>query len=182
MMLGTTVRPAPEVLGRDRHHGVLARNKLLLLLTLSSGAVDAICFLGLGKVFTAFMTRNFVLLGLRIADAPGPHIVSVIVALCAFAAGVLGGMWAVVATLFVYRESHRERVNASLTRVWVTLLSFVLSPIYLLIFPFHPLGLAVLIGLGTFLLMAVGRDQQVVTTGITTAVVMVVAAVSPRDA
>jgi uncharacterized membrane protein YoaK (UPF0700 family) len=88
-MSATTARLAPEVLTRDRHHAVLARNKLLLLLTLSSGAGDTICFLGLGKVFTAFMTGNFVFLGLRIAGAPGPHILSVIVAMCAFATGVL---------------------------------------------------------------------------------------------
>jgi uncharacterized membrane protein YoaK (UPF0700 family) len=73
----------------DRHDHVLARNRLLVLLTLSSGAVDAICFLGLGKVFTAFMTGNFVFLGLRIASAPGPHTLSVIVSMCAFAVGVL---------------------------------------------------------------------------------------------
>ena len=98
------------------------------------------------------------------------------------ASDLLGGMWGVIATLFVYRESHRESVNAALTRVSATLLSFVLCLIYLLIFSFHPLGLAVLIGLGTFLVMAVGRDELVVTAGITTAVVMVVAAVSPHDA
>jgi uncharacterized membrane protein YoaK (UPF0700 family) len=73
----------------DRHDTVLARNNLLLLLTLTSGAIDAICFLGLGKVFTAFMTGNFVFLGLRIGGAPGPHVLSVIVAMCAFAVGVL---------------------------------------------------------------------------------------------
>jgi uncharacterized membrane protein YoaK (UPF0700 family) len=71
-----------------RHGAVLARNRLLVLLTVSSGAVDAICFLGLGKVFTAFMTGNFVFLGMRIAGAPGPHVLSVVVSLCAFAAGV----------------------------------------------------------------------------------------------
>jgi hypothetical protein len=98
------------------------------------------------------------------------------------ASDLLGGMWAVIATLFVYRESHRESVSAALTRVSATLLSFVLCLIYLLIFSFHPLGLAVLIGLGTFLLMSVGRDELVITCGITTAVVMVVAAVSPHDA
>jgi uncharacterized membrane protein YoaK (UPF0700 family) len=72
----------------DRHDDVLARNRLLLLLTFASGAVDAICFLGLGKVFTAFMTGNFVFLGMRIAGAPGPHVLSVLVSMGAFAAGV----------------------------------------------------------------------------------------------
>jgi uncharacterized membrane protein YoaK (UPF0700 family) len=96
-MSGTATRSAPDAGSRlagpapdggDRHDAVLARNNLLLLLTLSSGAVDAICFLGLGKVFTAFMTGNFVFLGLRIGGSPGPHTVSVIVAMCAFATGV----------------------------------------------------------------------------------------------
>jgi uncharacterized membrane protein YoaK (UPF0700 family) len=59
-----------------------------VLLTSPSGAVDAICFLGLGKVFTAFMTGNLVFLGLRIGGAPGPHVVGVLVSLGAFAAGV----------------------------------------------------------------------------------------------
>jgi Fusaric acid resistance protein-like len=98
------------------------------------------------------------------------------------ASDALGGMWAVISTLFVYRESHRESVSAALTRVSATLLSLVLCLIYLLIFPFHPLGLAVLIGLGTFLLMAARHDELVITAAITTAVVMVVAAVSPHDA
>ena len=69
-MSGTAARSATEVVTRDRHHAVLARNRLLLVLTLSSGAIEAICFLGLGKVFTAFMTGYFVFLGLRIAGAP----------------------------------------------------------------------------------------------------------------
>jgi uncharacterized membrane protein YccC len=98
------------------------------------------------------------------------------------ASDLLGGMWAVISTLFVYRESHRESVNAALTRVSATLLSLVLCLIYLLIFSFHPLGLAVLIGLGTFLLLAARHDELVITAAITTAVVLVVAAVSPHDA
>src|SRR6202021_4114084 len=57
-----------------------------------------------------------------------------------------------------------------------------LSHISLLIFSFHPLRLAALIGLGTFVVMAVGHDELVVTTAVTTAVLLVVAAVSPHDA
>jgi uncharacterized membrane protein YccC len=63
-----------------------------------------------------------------------------------------------------------------------TVVSFALVLIYLLLFPFHPLGLAALIGIGTFVLMVMDRDDLVVTTGITTAVVMVVAGLSPHDA
>jgi uncharacterized membrane protein YoaK (UPF0700 family) len=42
---------------------VRVRNWLLAALTVSSGAVDAISFLALGKIFTAFMTGNVAFLG-----------------------------------------------------------------------------------------------------------------------
>jgi uncharacterized membrane protein YccC len=53
---------------------------------------------------------------------------------------------------------------------------------YLLILPFHAWGLALLIGIGTLVMMLAGRSEDVVTTAITTAVVMVAAAVSPKHA
>ena len=67
------------------------RDLLLMALTVSSGAVDAISFIALGKVFTAFMTGNLVFLGLGVADAfgpGGPDILTVGTALVAFSAGV----------------------------------------------------------------------------------------------
>ena len=64
------------------------RDLLLHALTVSSGAVDAISFLALGKVFSAFMTGNIAFLGLRIAGAPGPGVVSILVSMAAFAVGV----------------------------------------------------------------------------------------------
>jgi hypothetical protein len=94
----------------------------------------------------------------------------------------LGGMWAVIATVFVYRITYRQSVGAALSRMTATVVSFALVLIYLLLFPFHPLGLAALIATGTFVLMVIGRDDLIVTTAITTAVVMVVAALSPHDA
>ena len=64
------------------------RDLLLVALTFSSGAIDAISFLALGKVFTAFMTGNVVFLGLGAAGAGGPDVVRVLIALAAFAGGV----------------------------------------------------------------------------------------------
>ncbi|HTF67407.1 MAG TPA: FUSC family protein [Edaphobacter sp.] len=54
--------------------------------------------------------------------------------------------------------------------------------IYLLFFPFHLWGLATLIGVGAVAMSLLGRPNDIITTGITTAVVMVVAAVSPNHA
>ncbi len=73
-------RPAVELTVRDL---------LLNALTLSSGAIDAISFLALGKVFSAFMTGNIAFLGLRVAGASNaPGVLAILVSMAAFAAGV----------------------------------------------------------------------------------------------
>jgi uncharacterized membrane protein YccC len=95
---------------------------------------------------------------------------------------LLGGMWATVATVFVFRETRVDSLSAGIGRLIATGVSFALCLAYLVILPFHPAGLAVLLGIGTVILMHLGRRDDIVTTGITTTVVMVVAAVSPRDA
>jgi uncharacterized membrane protein YoaK (UPF0700 family) len=65
------------------------RNALLDALTLSSGAIDAVSFLGLGKVFTAFMTGNVAFLGMAFAGSPvAPRVVSVLSSMAGFAVGV----------------------------------------------------------------------------------------------
>jgi uncharacterized membrane protein YoaK (UPF0700 family) len=64
------------------------RDLLLVGLTFASGAVDAIAFLGLSKIFSAFMTGNLVFLGLGLAGAKGIDLVRVAAALAAFAVGV----------------------------------------------------------------------------------------------
>jgi hypothetical protein len=94
----------------------------------------------------------------------------------------LVGMWAVAATVFVYRESYQKSVGAALSRMAATSLSFVLCLVYLLIFPFHAWGMAALIGIGTIALSLLGRSEDIITAGITTAVVMVVAGISPQHA
>jgi uncharacterized membrane protein YccC len=63
-----------------------------------------------------------------------------------------------------------------------TSVSFALCLVYLLIFPFHLWGMAALIGIGAIVVTTMGRPDDTITTGITIAVVMVVAALSPHDA
>ena len=94
----------------------------------------------------------------------------------------LGGMWATVATVFVFRETRASSLAAGISRLIATGVSFALCLAYLLVLPFHPAGLAALLGAGTLILMALGRRDDIVTTGITTTVVMVVAALSPQNA
>jgi uncharacterized membrane protein YoaK (UPF0700 family) len=83
-------RPAIAKLNISRDD-TRVRDLLLKGLTFSTGAVDAICFLQLGKVFTAFMTGNIAFLGLRVANAGGPEWSAIIAAMAAFAVGVFLG-------------------------------------------------------------------------------------------
>jgi hypothetical protein len=94
----------------------------------------------------------------------------------------LGAMWATIATLFVFREAYQQSVTAALSRTRATVMSFALCLVYLVFLPFHPWGMALLIGIGAVLVTATGHPEDVVTTGITTAVVLVVAGLSPHDA
>ena len=68
------------------------RDPLLIALTVASGAVDAISYFGLGKIFSAFMTGNIVFLGFGIAEIKGPDVVPVIFALSMFAVGSYLGL------------------------------------------------------------------------------------------
>jgi len=75
--------------GKDDKHGPLPR--LLLVLTVVTGVVDAVSFLKLGHVFVANMTGNIVFLGFAVADATDFSIPTSLVAIAAFLAGALAG-------------------------------------------------------------------------------------------
>jgi uncharacterized membrane protein YoaK (UPF0700 family) len=114
--------PAPRGRARARRGArgtpaSVVRDRLLAGLTFSSGAVDALAFLGLGKVFTAFQTGNLVFLGIGLADASAAHMARAAVSLAAFGAGVL------VATHLVRvgRGSGLwpPRVSAALGLAWI---------------------------------------------------------------
>lgn len=64
---------------------------LLLLLSVTTGLVDAISVLGLGKVFTANMTGNVVFLGFAASGAPGFKIAPYVFAIASFMVGALAG-------------------------------------------------------------------------------------------
>ncbi|GAA1369741.1 YoaK family protein [Streptomyces beijiangensis] len=69
------------------HHGVLP--PLLVVLTLVTGLVDAVSYLGLGRVFVANMTGNVVFLGFALA---GDHQLSATASLLAGGVFVVGAL------------------------------------------------------------------------------------------
>ena len=63
----------------------------LLALTFTTGLVDAVSYLGLGRVFTANMTGNIVLPGFGIAGGRGLPVVAPLISLGAFLLGAGSG-------------------------------------------------------------------------------------------
>ncbi|WP_051856508.1 YoaK family protein [Streptomyces sp. NRRL B-1347] len=62
----------------------------LVALTVVSGFVDAISYLGLGRVFAANMTGNVLVIGFAAGGAPGFSVAGSLVSLGAFLAGAVG--------------------------------------------------------------------------------------------
>lgn len=83
----------------DRPAGLRLTSPLplvLFVLTFTTGLVDAVSYLGLGQVFTGFVTGNVVLLGFAFAGASDLSVAAPLVSLGSFLVGaVLGGRLAV---------------------------------------------------------------------------------------
>jgi uncharacterized membrane protein YoaK (UPF0700 family) len=92
-----------------RRNTILGRESMLLLLSLAAASLDAISYLGLGRVFTAMMTGNTVLLGLALAQGEVLAALRSILALIGFAIG------AFVGAIIVERESEPAEWPAAVT-------------------------------------------------------------------
>jgi uncharacterized membrane protein YoaK (UPF0700 family) len=75
--------------GHDTKHGPLP--PLLVIMTLTTGLVDAFSYLTLGHVFVANMTGNIVFLGFALAGAHGFSITASLGAIAAFIVGAAFG-------------------------------------------------------------------------------------------
>ena len=95
---------------------------------------------------------------------------------------LIGGLWAVIATVFVLRDSYQHSMTAALSRIMATLVSFALCLIYLAFLPFHPWALAVLVGGSALAATLIGRPGDAISAAIATTVLLVGAAVSPQQA
>ena len=101
------------------------RDWLLVGLSFTTGIYEAICFLAFGKVFTAAMTGNLVLLGIGVAGTrqpAGPNVVTVVVALAAFAAGAALAMPVLRAF-----DGDKEIADKNIFRAWPRRVSIALT-------------------------------------------------------
>lgn len=87
----------------------------------------------------------------------------------------IGAMWAVVATIFVFRSTLSDRLADTRSRLAATVMSLLVCLVYLVFFPVTAVGIAFVIVLGSVLAIAAGRPQDAALTGITSTVVLIVA-------
>lgn len=91
--------------------------RLLLLMTVVTGLVDAVSYLALGRVFVANMTGNVVFLGFAWAGDSSLSAAASLIALLAFLVGALAG-----GELATRRGAHRGRHLAAASGSCLTLL------------------------------------------------------------
>jgi uncharacterized membrane protein YoaK (UPF0700 family) len=141
---------------------------LMLILTFSTGVVDAIGYLGLDKVFTANMTGNVVILAMGLTGQAGLPIVGPVVALAGFVVG------ATVAGRFlrgVPKGWHR-RDTWVLGGVAGLLLIALIPTAFITTTPAVPaLGLPVTALLAIAMGMQAGAARHIAVTDVTTVVI-----------
>ncbi|PJN37882.1 hypothetical protein CG747_25620 [Streptomyces sp. CB02959] len=100
---------------QDRH-GPLPL--LMLTLTVVTGLIDAVSFLGLGHVFVANMTGNVVFLGFALVGAANLSVLASLVSLAAFLVGALAG-----GRLGTRFATHRGKLLKTATAVQTVLVA-----------------------------------------------------------
>jgi hypothetical protein len=66
---------------------------------------------------------------------------------------LLGGMWAAVATAFVFRDTRAHSLSSGVARFIATCVSFALCWLYLRILPPTAVGIPILVTVGTLVMM-----------------------------
>jgi uncharacterized membrane protein YoaK (UPF0700 family) len=100
--------------------------RTLLVLTLTTGVIDAASYLGLGRVFAANMTGNVVLLGFGIAGSSGLPVVAPLVSLAAFFCGAVAG--GRMGAMLPAREARLSR--AMLIEIGLTALATLIAIVF----------------------------------------------------
>jgi uncharacterized membrane protein YoaK (UPF0700 family) len=141
---------------------------LMLILTFSTGVVDAIGYLGLDKVFTANMTGNVVILAMGLTGQDDLPIVGPLVALAGFVVG------AAVAGRFLrgIPKGWHRRDTVVLAIVAALLLVALIPTAFVTSTPADPaVGLPVTALLAVAMGMQAGAARHIAVTDVTTVVI-----------
>jgi uncharacterized membrane protein YoaK (UPF0700 family) len=124
---------------------------MLLALTFTTGLVDAVSILALGRVFVANMTGNVVFIGFALAGAPGFALAPSLAALAGFLLGARAG-----GGIIRRRPDHRGRLLRDVVAVELALVAT--SAVITAVAPV-PLGTVVVVAVAAFLAVAMGLQN-----------------------
>lgn len=153
-----------ERAARSRHTVTAA----MLVLTFTTGVVDAVGFLGLDRVFAGNMTGNVVILGMGVVGAADLPVLGPAAALVAFLLGA-----AVAGRVLRHAPAQREwhRRYTVLFAVVATLLAATTAPLFAVDDPGPLVEAAVAAGLATAMGLQAGTARRVAVADVTTVVV-----------
>ena len=86
----------------------------------------------------------------------------------------IGGLWSLIAAIVVLQATSREAWKSAVLRVLGTLMGATIGGLYLYLFPFSPVGMAVSIGLTVLLCQALNVPDHGRLASITVALIMVI--------
>jgi Fusaric acid resistance protein-like len=95
---------------------------------------------------------------------------------------LVGGVWAVIATIVVSRRTYQQSVTAGISRIAGTAVSFAFCLVYLIFLPFHVWAMALLVGISALAMMLLGRPDDAAAAAITTTVLIGLAALTRQHA
>ena len=78
----------------------------------------------------------------------------------------VGILWAVISTVFVYKDTRSRSLSAGISRLTATLISLALCLSYLWLLPVTAFGMAALILIGTLATISLGRRDEIGLTAI----------------
>jgi len=111
------VAPAESLRQRAARNILHPLSRTLLVLTFTTGLIDAVSYLRIGHVFSANMTGNIVFLGFGVAGSGGLPVIAPLVSLAAFLIGAGGG--GVLGSRLAPRDSQHLRTALAIEAILV---------------------------------------------------------------
>jgi uncharacterized membrane protein YgaE (UPF0421/DUF939 family) len=90
-----------------------------------------------------------------------------------------GTMWAMISGIIVLQETRQSTLDTASRRIFASFIGAVLSFVYLLFFPFSPVGMAVMIGITILLCMSLKIRDHAKLAALTVGVIMIFSTISP---
>ena len=92
---------------------------------------------------------------------------------------ILGGVWSVVSAIVVLQATLEDTRGSALLRVLGTFIGATVAALYLVVFPFHPLGMAAAVGVTVLACQGLDVPDHARLAAVTVVIVLAVSVADP---